>query len=329
MPGNIAHRRSFFQSIADMMYLRAMNLALLDLNLLVALDALLAEGHVGRASARIGLSQPATSHALRRLRETMGDPLLVRVGAGMQLTPRAQALRQPLAQALEQVRGLFVAEGFDPATSARRFVLMAPDLVVDIVVPPLLERIGALAPRIRLDITPWRSPTVVTADEMSAVDIVIACTPDAFAGFHRRRLYADADWLAVRPDHPLGMRLRRLETFLEARHVAVVGPGHREDLIDIFLRSLNHERRIALVVPSYLQALRMAARSDLVAFVPNRLIASGREALLAVPPPVDPGIDEQFLFYPTRAQVDPASIWLRSLIAEIGRSLDRPVKRAA
>ncbi|SDR11472.1 transcriptional regulator, LysR family [Rhizobiales bacterium GAS191] len=313
------------------MYLRAMNLAALDLNLLVALDALVAEAHVGRAASRIGLSQPATSHALRRLREIMGDPLLVRVGARMQLTPRAQSLRVPLTQALEQLRGLFVAEGFEPATSTRRFALMAPDLVVDVVVPPLLERIGALAPRIRLDVTPWRGPAIVTDEEMRSVDIVIACTPDAFAGFHRQRLYADSDMVAVRRGHRIGMRLRRLEAFLEARHVAVVGPGHREDLIDIWLRGLNLERRIALVVPSYLQALRMAARTDLVAFVPSRLIAAlgGPEGLIAVPPPVDPGIDEQFMFHPTRAQVDPASIWLRGLIAEIGRGLDRPAKRAA
>src|SRR5687767_125378 len=98
----------------DMIYLRIMNLSSLDLNLLVALDALLSEASVGRAASRIGLSQPATSHALRRLREVIGDPLLVRVGARMQLTPRAQALRAPLREALDRVRGLFVAEGFDP-----------------------------------------------------------------------------------------------------------------------------------------------------------------------------------------------------------------------
>src|SRR5882672_8389748 len=106
-----------------------MNLASLDLNLLVALDALLAEASVGRAASRIGLSQPATSHALRRLREMIGDPLLVRVGARMELTPRAQSLRAPLADALEQLRGLFTPEGFDPAVSTRRFALMMPDLV--------------------------------------------------------------------------------------------------------------------------------------------------------------------------------------------------------
>jgi len=97
-----------------------MNLNSLDLNLLVALDALLREANVSRAAMRIGLSQPAASHALQRLRDLVGDPLLVRTGARMELTPRAQALRAPLAQALDQVRSLFIADAFDAARSERR-----------------------------------------------------------------------------------------------------------------------------------------------------------------------------------------------------------------
>src|SRR5262249_14769904 len=119
-----------------MFAIHPMNLASLDLNLLVALDALVAEAHVGRAASRIGLSQPATSHALRRLRVISKAPLLVRVGARMQLTPRAEQLRAPLDQALERLRAVFVAESFDPATSTRRFALMMPDLVVDVILAP-------------------------------------------------------------------------------------------------------------------------------------------------------------------------------------------------
>ena len=104
-----------------MIYIQLMNLSALDLNLLVALDALLLETNVSRAAMRIGLSQPATSHALQRLRDMLGDPLLVRVGARMELTPRAQGLRGPLAQALDQVRGLFMSDDFDAASSERPF----------------------------------------------------------------------------------------------------------------------------------------------------------------------------------------------------------------
>src|SRR6202030_3248254 len=138
-----------------MIYIQHMNLAALDLNLLVALDALLLEASVSRAAMRIGLSQPAASHALQRLRDIFGDPLLVRVGARMELTPRAQALRSPLAQALDQVRGLFVSDSFDATSSERRFRLMMPDLAVELLVPPLMEKITARAHNVPLDIVAW------------------------------------------------------------------------------------------------------------------------------------------------------------------------------
>src|SRR6201988_2792571 len=103
----------FFKSIDYMIYIHSMNLNSLDLNLLVALDALLRDASVSRAAMRLHLSQPATSHALQRLRDLIGDPLLVRNGTRMELTPRAQGLRAPLAQALDQVRSLFVPDEFD------------------------------------------------------------------------------------------------------------------------------------------------------------------------------------------------------------------------
>ena len=106
--------------------------------------------------------------------------------------------------------------------------------------------------------------------------------------------------------------------------------GQNVDLIDEWLRSKGLERRIALVVPGYIEALHIVARTDLVAFVPGRLIAALAKplSLMAVAPPLDPGIDEQFMFYPTRAQFDPGSIWLRNLMLETGRGLDRLKRRA-
>ena len=130
---------------------------------------------------------------------------------------------------------------------------------------------------------------------------------------------------------PVGAKLKRREVFLNARHVGVVIRGASEDLIDTWLRSKGIERRIALVVPGYLEALHVAARTDLVAFVPRRLIGalSKQLSLTAITPPLDPGIDEQFMFYPTRAQMDPGSIWLRKLMLETGRELERGTRRAA
>lgn len=314
----------------NMIYIRYMNLNSLDLNLLVALDALLLEASVSRAAMRIGLSQPATSHALQRLRDVLGDPLLVRVGARMELTPRAQTLRGPLAQALDQVRGLFASDDFDASRSERQFRLMMPDLAVELLMPPLMEKITQAAPNVRLDVVPWRGPAIFTAEFARTIDLVISIG-DAFKGFHRQFLYTDRDTLAVRRGHPVGAKLGRRDVFLKARHVAVIIRGQNIDLIDDWLRTKGLERRIALVVPGYIEALHIVARTDLVAFVPGRLISALAKplALTSVAPPLDPGIDEQFMFYPTRAQFDPGSIWLRNLMLQIGRGLDRPKKRVA
>jgi DNA-binding transcriptional LysR family regulator len=318
---------AFFQSIENMIYIHCMNLNSFDLNLLVALDALLLEGNVSRAAMRIGLSQPATSHALQRLRDLIGDPLLVRTGARMELTPRAQALRGPLAQALDQVRGLFIPDDFDAARSERQFRLMMPDLAVELLMPPLMEKITRAAPNVRIDVVPWRGPAIFTAEFARTIDLVISIG-NAFSGFHRQRLYTDSDALAVRRGHPGGARLKKRDGFLNARHVAVVIRGQSEDLIDIWLRAKGIERRIALVVPGYIEALHITARTDLVAFIPRRLIGalSKQLSLTTITPPFDPGIDEQYMFYPTRAQMDPGSIWLRNIMLGIGRELDRSKK---
>ena len=257
-----------------------MNLNSLDLNLLVALEALLKEASVSRAAMRIGLSQPATSHALQRLRDLIGDPLLVRSGARMELTPRAQALRGPLAQALDQVRGLFTPDDFDAARSERHFRLMMPDLAVELLMPALMEKITQFAPNVRIDVVPWRGPAIFSAEFARTIDLVISIG-DAFKGFHRQLLYTDSDALAVRRDHPLGAKLRRREVFSNARHVAVIIRGQNEDLIDGWLRSKGIERRIALVVPGYIDALHIVARTDLVAFVPQPADRRTRQAIVA------------------------------------------------
>src|ERR1700744_6172716 len=203
----------FFKSIEDMIYIHSMNLNSIDLNLLVALDALLRDASVSRAAMRIGLSQPAASHALQRLRDLIGDPLLVRNGARMELTPRAHALRTPLAQALEQVRSLFMPENFDAVRSERHFRLMMAALVVELLMPPLMAKISRTAPNVTIDVVPWRGPTVFTAEFARTIDLVISIG-NAFGGFHRQLLYTDSDALAVRREHPAGARLKKLEVFL-------------------------------------------------------------------------------------------------------------------
>lgn len=305
-----------------------MNLSAMDMNLLVALDALLREGSVSRAADRLGLSQPAASHALRRLRDLMGDPLLVRAGPRMELTPRAQALREPLAAALAQVQALFEEDGFDPATSHRRFTAMIPDVCTSVLLPAIVRRLEAEAPHVRLKLAPFRSPSMVSPEFARALDFVVAYQAHDFAGFHREPLYVDSDALAVRNGRPGAQRLSTLEGFLAARHVAVVSRGEAADPIDAWLDGLGHRREVVLTTPTYLQALEVAARTDLVAFMPSRLIAAlGRDlGLRRIAPPLDSGHDEQFLLHPARVHTDPASIWMRRIVLEIGRGLDAASK---
>jgi DNA-binding transcriptional LysR family regulator len=134
-----------------------------------------------------------------------------------------------------------------------------------------------------------------------------------------------------RKGHPLGKRLKDAEVFFKARHIAVVGRGEAEDMIDAWLRTKNLTRPVALTVPGYIQALHVVSQTDLVAFVPRRLIAALSESLslMTVTPPIDPGTDQQYMFHPTRAQVDAGSIWLRNLVLETGRGLDKPKRKAA
>src|SRR6266550_3446249 len=181
---------------------------------------------------------------------------------------------------------------------------------------------------VRIEVVPWRGPAIFTAEFARTIDLVISMG-DAFREFHRQRLYTDSDALAVRRGHPTGAKLKRRDVFLNARHVAVIIRGQNEDLIDVWLRGKGIERRIALVVPGYIEALHVTARTDLVAFVPRRLIGALAKqlSLATITPPFDPGIDEQFMFYPTRAQMDPGSIWLRKLMLETGRELERPKRR--
>ena len=299
--------------------MRQMNLAAIDMNLLVALDALLGEAHVRRAGERIGLSQPATSHALARLRALLGDPLLVRSGASMTLTPKAERLRAPLAELLQQTRCLLSDAAFEPLTTRRTFTFMMPDIVGDLIGPLLVERVAAEAPGIHLNFTPWRGPALLSERDLQAVDFLITSMTRKFSGFISEPLYVDRDVVAVRSGHPARKFLPARAGFLAQKHIAIVGTGEAEDVSEAWLRSVGLERQIALSVPTYLLALRIAARTDLVAFVPRRLAASMQPSLdlALIEPPVDPGGDEMILRTSARLAADPATPWMQSVLRGI------------
>ncbi|WP_370151931.1 LysR family transcriptional regulator [Ferrovibrio sp.] len=299
------------------------NLSAIDLNLLVVLDALLAESHVQRAGQRVGLSQPATSHALARLRALLGDPLLVRVGAAMVLTPKAEGLRQPLAALLENTRALLRDTGFDPATSRRTFTFMMPDLVCDLLGPPLVAAAARQAPSVQMTFMPWRGPDLLTARDLLALDFHITSVARDFPGFADEPLYEDGDVVVARAGHPARRKLSTKAGFCGQRHIAIVGTGEAEDVSESWLRAVGLERQIGLTVPTYLLAIRIAARTDLIAFVPRRLARSMSERLdlVIAEAPVDPGTDRLLLRTATRLARDAAGQWMRGLVRTVAADL--------
>jgi DNA-binding transcriptional LysR family regulator len=146
-------------------------------------------------------------------------------------------------------------------------------------------------------------------------DLLISCTAHELPGFERETLCSDTEVAVVRAGHPAQSRLTTRDGFLAASHIAVVGRGLRDDPFDDWLRQQGLVRRIALRVPSYVQALQVAARTDLVAFVPNGLAQSLAQplSLSLNAPPVDPGAYDEYLFHPRRTKRDPASMWLREV----------------
>jgi DNA-binding transcriptional LysR family regulator len=300
-----------------------MNLASLDLNLMVALEALLEESSVGQAADRLSLSQPAMSHALKRLRLLLEDPLLVRVGARMQLTARAEALRSPVQDALSRVRDLLIGEGFDPAHSTRSFQLFVADNASDLLLPPLLKRLRKEAPHVSIRVQPVRGNMPDSFELARLVDVAIACVPNRFKGFYQQHLFKDRDACAVRRGHPIAARIADPDAFLNAKHVAVVGREFTEDPVDTWLQQEGLRRNVALTVPHYLQALHVVAQSDLIAVLPERLIHAyaGILHVDALPVPLGVGTFDEYILHPARSHADPGCVWLRKVLLEIAKSL--------
>lgn len=299
-----------------------MNLSSVDLKLLVVLDALIAERHVGRAGLRLGLSQPATSHALSRLRHMLRDPVLVRCGRTMTLTPKAEAIRPRLAEFIEAAQRVFEPTRFDPATSQRRFTLMLPDLVCHLMVPKLLSLLLERAPEMKLTILPWRGPELLSAWTMQSIDFIVTSMPRRFEGFSREPLYRDQDVLVVRSGWPAELAAHA-DVFRHSRHVAVVGAGETADEIDVWLSTLNIERNVAVVAPNYMAALEICATTDLVAFLPAKFAASflSSREIEILASPVEPPHDVLDLLTRRQTLEDPATLWVKSLVVAIAAGL--------
>lgn len=251
-----------------------MSLRALDLNLLVALDALLSERHVTRASKRVGLSQPAMSNALGRLRRVFNDELLVRTATGMKATPRAQELVDPLRQVLRQVERVLEGDSsFDPHVSDRTFNIRMSDVLACLVLPPLMAK---RPPASRLGFNVLHMPPAATLNalERDEIDLAISMGLDAPNSIRSAKLMDDRMVCLMRKGHPLGRRSFSLERFLAQGHVKVSMSPTDMRFVDDVLAGLGHRRRIALNVPHWLVVPHVLKATDLLAVMPGRLAAA-------------------------------------------------------
>jgi len=289
-----------------------------DLNLLVTLDVLLAEGSVARAARRLRLSPSAMSRALARLRETTGDPLLVRAGRGLVPTPRALELRQPVSQLVQDADAVLrPAEKLDLERLVRTFTLRVSEGFVENFGPDLIARVGEEAPGVRLafmqkrdkDSAPLRDGTV----DLETGVVAKTTAPE----LRVQALFRDRFIGVVRMGHPLGKGEITPSRYAAGRHIFVSRRGLARGPIDEALDPLGLDREIVTIVDGYSTALALARASDLIASVPERHTGILRAGMHSFPLPIStPAITVSLHWHP-RMDSDPAHRWLRGCIRDV------------
>ena len=291
-----------------------------DLNLLVALDALLAEGSVVGAARRLGLSDSAMSRTLARLRDVTGDPLLVRAGRGLVPTPRAIQLRERVHDLAEEARAVLrPAEAMDIGKLERTFTLRASEAFIEVFAARLVSRVTAEAPGVLLRFAP-RPDRDVQALRDGLVDLEIGAHSETAPELKVQSLLRDRLVAAVRDGHPL----KRWETvtpelYAACGHVVTSRRGRTREPVDDALAALGLARRVVAVVPNFPAALAIVRASNLVALVSERQVASSKAGVHTFPLPVamDDVVVTQ-MWHP-RQDADAAHRWLRGKVLAICR----------
>lgn len=302
--------------------LNEIDLSRADLNLLVLFQVVLEEGHVGRAATRLNLSPSAVSHGLGRLRLLLNDPLFLRTPKGVVPTDRARELSAPIADVLARVRSVISsAEPFDPATSARRFMIGAPDGVSAVVLQPLLAELGRIAPRIDIGVRQilpsparvWRS--AIADLEARAMDIAILPSDDIPSRFEKRLVYEEDFVIALRAGHPFA-DAPTTRRYCEMQHLVVSTSGDPYGFVDEELAKQGLTRRIALTVPNFMFALAVIAETDLISALPRRFVAkhAARFGVVALEPPLPLPRTRLNAVAPKVAMMDAGLAWLLDLL---------------
>jgi DNA-binding transcriptional LysR family regulator len=299
-----------------------MNWGAFDLNLLIVFDAVMQERSVTRAGSRIGLSQPAMSHALNRLRYMLKDELFVRTPGGMMPTPRAELLAQPLRNALNEMQLALEPVAFDPAASERRFHLAINNYAAVVLAPSLVIAALAAAPNVRLDLRPSGTLDIVEKLDRGDLDLALVGSEAAGERFSVQPLLDDRFALVMRRGHPSSRHNLSPAEFAALAHLEISSAHEDTSFIDPWLADLGLTRRIALRAP-YLSAAPILLQSDLVATLSRRIareLARDHPLEICEPPYKSPDVRTVMLWH-RRFDSQPAHRWLRDLILTVTRSL--------
>ncbi|HWP43002.1 MAG TPA: LysR family transcriptional regulator [Blastocatellia bacterium] len=306
-----------------------MNIRSFDLNLLLAFESLMIERNVTRAARRSGLSQPAMSNALARLRRTLDDPLLVRTPEGMKPTPVAQSLMAPVRAALDGLRAALEERPvFDAAASRRTFHVLANDYAEIALLAPMIKELHASADGVTLRIDRPRSLFQPPAPSSLAdtYDLAIGFFPDALsleASLRSELLWEESNVCIARSGHPSIRGKLSLRQYAAAHHVAVFYKSEGPGVIDSLLQQKGYSRRSVVFVPHFASVAYMVSASDLIATVPERLAREFSKVLKlqVLPAPVAIPPFRLMMLWHERSHTDPAHAWLRNLVAETAMRL--------
>lgn len=301
-----------------------MNLAGWDLNLLVVFDALITEQHLTRASERVGLSQPATSNALARLRKLTQDELFVRTKGRFQPTPVAIALARQIQPALQQIdTALVQTKPFDPATSDRIFSLGMSDYTAFLILPELLKTLKSLAPKIAVQVRTGERDRLLKLLDEGKVDVLCGVFPENIPWHQSQKLFEETFVCVCRQDHPqIGSEISLLQ-YSEAEHLLVSVAGDRSGRVDRILQQQGLSRHVSVAVPHFLVAPFILAQTDLIAMLAKRVAErfAQMQALKLLPSPVALTGFSVVMRWHQSSQTHAEQIWLRSQIEAVSRTL--------
>lgn len=299
-----------------------MNLQSLDLNLLLVFEAVLRERSIIGAAKRLHLSQPATSHALNRLRRRLKDQLFVRTPAGMIPTPRAEQLSLPVRRALDELQLALEPETFSAATSEQRFVVAVNNYAAVVLAAPLIAKCRELAPRIGLSLRPSGTLNVPELLESGDLDLAISAAGASADRFASRVLLADSYVVVMRRRHPAARRALDLATFAKLPQLLISSSGEDISFLDSALASQGHTRSVVLEAP-YLSAGPVLAQSDMVAVLGRHIALEFRRSYpieIRELPFASPSLRSSMLWH-RRLDDQPAQRWLRQTAVSVAGAI--------